>query len=44
MGFLGMLNNSLSIVDIQCKVLPVVHVYMKYPVIQLDKPVRNEIN
>ncbi len=43
-GFLGMLRKTLSAVDIQCKVLPIIHLYMKHPVIQLDKQVRKSKN
>lgn len=39
-GFLAMLNKSLSTVDIQCKAAPIVYAFLERPVIQLDKQVR----
>lgn len=36
-GFIAQSAKVLSVVDIQCKVMPSIHFYMKYPVIQIDK-------
>ncbi|XP_044262700.1 phosphoinositide 3-kinase regulatory subunit 4 isoform X2 [Tribolium madens] len=37
-GFITTTTKSLSILDVQCKIIPNLSIYMKYPLIQIDKP------
>ncbi|KAG5888474.1 hypothetical protein JTB14_022104 [Gonioctena quinquepunctata] len=37
-GFISTAAKSLSILDVQCKILPKLRIYMKYSLIQIDKP------
>ncbi|XP_018572792.1 phosphoinositide 3-kinase regulatory subunit 4 isoform X2 [Anoplophora glabripennis] len=37
-GFIATAAKTLSLLDVQCKLMPHLSVYMKYPLIQIDKP------
>ncbi|EFA10236.2 Phosphoinositide 3-kinase regulatory subunit 4-like Protein [Tribolium castaneum] len=37
-GFITTTTKALSILDVQCKIIPNLSGYMKYPLIQIDKP------
>ncbi|CAG9829186.1 unnamed protein product [Diabrotica balteata] len=37
-GFISTAAKSLTILDVQCKMMPKLKIYMKYPLIQIDKP------
>ncbi|CAH1115369.1 unnamed protein product [Psylliodes chrysocephalus] len=37
-GFISSAAKTLSILDVQCKLVPKLKIYMKYPLIQVDKP------
>lgn len=36
-GFISTVANTLSVLDVQCKVMPSLTPYMKYSLIQIDK-------
>lgn len=36
-GFLSTAANSISVLDVQCKIMPLLNIYMKYPLIQIDR-------
>lgn len=36
-GFISSAAKTLSILDVQCKLVPKLKIYMKYPLIQVDK-------
>ncbi|KAJ3642279.1 hypothetical protein Zmor_025079 [Zophobas morio] len=37
-GFITTTTRALSVLDVQCKIIPNLSMYMKYPLIQIDKP------
>lgn len=37
-GFAATAAKSLSVLDVQCKIMPLLQHYMKYPLIQIDRP------
>ncbi|XP_018329607.1 phosphoinositide 3-kinase regulatory subunit 4 [Agrilus planipennis] len=37
-GFVCTVAKNLSILDVQCKVMPILSMYMKYPLIQIERP------
>lgn len=37
-GFISTTGKCLSTLDVQCKIMPNIQEYMKYPIIQIDKP------
>lgn len=36
-GFVATAAKTLSLLDVQCKLMPHLRIYMKYPLIQIDK-------
>ena len=36
-GFITTTTRALSVLDVQCKIIPNLSMYMKYPLIQIDK-------
>lgn len=41
-GFMATAANTLTILDVQCKVMPHLSTFMKYQLIQIDKYIRLE--